>query len=153
MRWNLTVGRVALALIVVAGVLGWWFINQQTSVSAQSSLPKILVTWIAQLQGNEGLYYSILDSDGNTLVQDKVGLVASASDTSFRICGVHWTGKLWIVVVDNGGKLSSRGLFKVVIQPDGTSGWFGVSAAADFISDVVTNQIEGNSSSTGCVKS
>jgi hypothetical protein len=126
-------------------------LTQRALVAAQNNPPKILVTWVAQIQGNEGLYYSILDSDGNTLVQDKVGLVANASDTSFRICGVHWTGKLWIVIVDNGGKLSSRGLFKVVIQPDGTSGWFAVSAVADFISGVITNQVDANSSSDGCL--
>jgi hypothetical protein len=146
-----TIGRTALVLLVVAAVLGWWAMGQHTLVSAQNNPPKVLVTWVAQIQGNEGLYYSILDDEGNTLVQDKVGLLANSNDTNFRVCSVHWTGKRWIVIVDNGGKLSSRGLFKVIIQPDGTSGWYGVSAASDFIGNVITNQIDGSTSSDGCL--
>jgi len=151
MRWNPMVGRVVLLSVAAVAVFLGGTLTQRAFVSAQSNPPAILVAWVAQIQGNEGLYYSILDDDGNTLVQDKVGLVSNASDTNFRICGVHWTGKLWIVIVDNGGKLSARGLFKVVIQPDGTSGWYGVSAAADFISDVITAQIDGKTSSDGCL--
>jgi|GEM_PF-7059733 len=137
--------------LIVLGGLGWWFVNQGTLASAQSDPPKILVTWVAESNGQEGIFYSILDDEGNTLFENKVGLVGDSDKVNFRICGVHWTGRRWIVIVDDGEIRSERGILKVVISPDGTSGWFGISQTFDFVSDVTTHQVDGNTNSGGCL--
>lgn len=151
MKQRLSKRRLGWMCLIVLGGLGWWFVNQGTLASAQSDPPKILVTWVAESNGQEGIFYSILDDEGNTLFENKVGLVGDSDEVNFRICGVHWTGRRWIVIVDDGEIRSERGILKVVISPDGTSGWFGISQTFDFVSDVTTHQVDGNTNSGGCL--
>lgn len=150
MLQNGTVRWVLLTLVATATVIGAGSLTQLALVSAQNNPPKILVTWIADVGADERLYYSILDDDGGTLVESRIGLAGAASSVNFRICGVHWTGRRWIVIVDDGEIRSQRGMIKVVINPDGTSGWFGISSTFDSIGDVATNQVDGNGNSGGC---
>lgn len=150
MLQNSLMKRVALMLLVTGVVLGGWAFAQRVLGSAQGNLPKILVTWVAEVAGEERLYYSILDDAGNTLVESRIGLAGTASTVNFRICGVHWTGRRWIVIVDDGEIRSQRGMIKVVINPDGTSGWFGISSTFDFIGDALTHQVDGIGTSGNC---
>jgi len=151
MNSRLIIGRIGLVLIIVLGGLTWWLFNQGSLASAQGNPPNILVAWVGETNGKEGIFYSILDDNGDTLYENKIGLSGDADNVNFRICGVHWTGRRWIVIVDDGEIRSERGIIKVVIGPDGTSGWFGISSTFNFVSDVVTHQISEGTGSYGCV--
>jgi hypothetical protein len=138
-------------LVLVIGFLatGAWVSLWQAAGSAQDSATQVLTAWIAEVKGEKRLYYSILNENGDTLADNRLGL-AGVGSANLRICGVHWTGKRWVVIVDDGEKPGERGLIKVVIRPDGASGWFSLSSTFDSIGDVVSHESKGNSSVGNC---